>query len=160
MPEAFALPEFTRSLRALAVPSEAGAGQDRILAPLIAARAAAHRVQTPEAQVTAFDAGRLERAWREAIAALAAERHRRSEPDRRALQAHVEELAAPVWAALHRVRDAGAAVRAAPANARREAWDAWVASLRRLFGAADDWWRAAAPVLGDAPRKRRWWRRR
>ncbi|HET8771352.1 MAG TPA: hypothetical protein VFM71_10255 [Gemmatimonadaceae bacterium] len=159
MPDAFVLPEFTRSLRALAVPSEPGTGHDRILAPLIDARAAASRVQTPEAQVAAFDAGRLERAWRDAIAALAAERHRRSAPDRRALQAHVEELGAPVWAALRSVRDAGAAVRTAPVASRREAWDSWVGALRGLFAAADDWWRAAQPVLGDAPRKRRWWRR-
>ncbi len=154
------LPEFTRSLRALAVPSAPGSDHDRIFAPLIQARASAHRVQTLEAQLAAFDAARIERAWREAIAALGADRHPRSAPDRRALVAELEELGAPVWAALARVQGAAGAARTAPVDRRRAAWETWVDTIRVLFEAADDWWRAALPVLGD-PRGRRGslWRR-
>lgn len=159
MPE-HALPEFTRSLRALAVPSAPGADQDRILAPLIEARAAAHRVTTLEAQVAAFDAARLERAWRDAIAAFAADRFPRSAPDRRALAAELDVLAAPVWASLRRLRDAGTAARGASRDERRAAWERWVAAVRAVFQAADDWWRVAPPILGDpAGRRGVRWRR-
>ena len=159
MPE-FVLPEFTRSLRALAVPSAPGSDHDRIFAPLIQARAAAHKVHAMEAQLAAFDAARLERSWREEIAALAKERHARSAPDRRALQAELEELGAPVWAALGRVQTAAAAARVAPVNERTAAWEKWVVTVQRLFEAADDWWRAALPVLADSRgRSGGFWRR-
>jgi hypothetical protein len=159
MPE-FVLPEFTRSLRALAVPSAPGSDHDRIFAPLIQARTAANKVHAMEAQLAAFDAARLERSWRESIAALAKERHPRSAPDRRALQAELEELGAPVWAALARVQVAAATARTATNEARRAAWDQWVLAIQRLFEAADDWWRSAMPVLGASRGKRpSFWRR-
>lgn len=149
MPE-FELPEFTRSLRALAVPSQPGSDHDRVFKPLIAARTAAAKVQSVEAQVAAFDPARLEREWREAIAALAAARHAASAPDRRALDAELDALAAPVWSALRALQQAGAAAKAAGGEQRRHAWLAWVEAVQRTFDAADDWWRAALPVLGDS----------
>jgi hypothetical protein len=159
MPE-FVLPEFTRSLRALALPSAPGSGHDRVLAPLVQARAAANRMHALEAQVAAFDAARLERAWREAIASLAAERHAGSAPDRRALEATLDDLAQPVWAALERLRQAGAAARTAPGDARAVQWERWVVTVQRLFEAADDWWGAARTVLEASPAPGRpWWRR-
>lgn len=159
MPE-FALPEFTRSLRALAVPSGPGSDHDRIFAPLIQARTAANKVHAMEAQLAAFDAARLERAWRDAIVELAKDRHPRSAPDRRALQAELEELGIPVWTALAAVDKAAAAAREAPTALRQAGWERWVVTVQRLFEAADDWWRAAQPVLAD-PRGRRasFWRR-
>lgn len=159
MPE-FELPEFTRSLRALAVPSAPGSDHDRVFKPLIQARTAAHKVQAPEAKIAAFDAARLEREWREAIAALAAARHGGSAPDRRALEAELGDLGAPLWSALARMQHAAQAARAAAGPARRVAWDAWVASVQQVFDAADDWWRAALPVLGDSRgRQGSLWRR-
>jgi hypothetical protein len=159
MPE-FVLPEFTRSLRALAVPSAPGSDHDRIFAPLIQARTAANKVHAMEAQLAAFDAARLERSWRESIAALAKERHPRSAPDRRALQAELEELGAPVWASLARVQVTAGAARTATNEARRMAWDQWVLAIQRLFESADDWWRSAMPVLGASRGKRpSFWRR-
>jgi hypothetical protein len=159
MPE-FILPEFTRSLRALAVPSAPGSDHDRIFAPLIQARAAAHKVHAMEAQLAAFDATRLERSWRETIAQLAKERQPRSAPDRRALQAELEELGAPAWAALARLQAAAGAARTAAADGRRPAWDRWVLAVQRLFEAVDDWWREAEPVLAASRRARpSFWRR-
>ncbi len=159
MPE-YELPEFTRSLRALAVPSRPGSDHDRVFKPLIAARTAAGKVQSVDAQVAAFDPARLEREWREAIAALAAARHAGSDSDRRALEAELDALAAPVWRALRALQQAGAAARIAPADQRRSQWSRWVDAVQHTFDAADDWWRAALPVLGD-PRGRRGalWRR-
>jgi hypothetical protein len=159
MPE-FELPEFTRSLRALAVPSAPGSDHDGVFRPLIQARTAAHKVQAPEAKVAAFDSARLERDWREAIATFANTRHAKSAPDRRALEAELSELAAPLWAALNRMQAAGAAVRATSGQDRRATWDAWVATVQQVFDAADDWWRAALPVLADSRgRQGALWRR-
>lgn len=159
MPE-YELPEFTRSLRALAVPSAPGSDHDRVFKPLIQARTAAHKVQSVEAQVAAFDPARLEREWREAITALASARHAASAPDRRALEAELDTLAAPVWAALRALQQAGAAAKGAGADQRRAAWAKWVEAVQRTFDAADDWWRAALPVLGDARGRRgALWRR-
>jgi hypothetical protein len=162
MPETseYELPEFTRSLRALAVPSAPGSDHDRVFAPLLQARTTAHRVRGPEAQAAAFDAARLEREWRAAIAQLAAARHARSAPDRRALEAELDELAAPLWAALGHLQDSAAAMRLASPGQRRARWERWVARVQAVFDAADDWWRLALPVLGD-PRGRRGalWRR-
>jgi len=65
-----------------------------------------------------------------------------------------------VWTSLEALQRAGAAAKAAPADGRRAAWTKWVEAVQRTFDAADDWWRAALPVLGD-PRGRRGalWRR-
>lgn len=152
MPE-FTLPEFTRSLRALAVPSAPGSDHDRVFKPLIQARTAAHKVHAVEAQVAAFDAARLEREWREAIAAFAAVRHARSAPDRRALEAELDTLAAPLWSALRALQQSATATRTVAAAERKAAWERWVDAVQRVFNTADDWWRAALPVLGD-PRGR------
>lgn len=159
MPE-FELPEFTRSLRALAVPSAPGSDHDRIFAPLLQARTTAHRVRGVEAQAAAFDAPRLERDWRAAISALALARHPRSAPDRRALEAELDQLGRPLWEALARMQDAATALRLATPDAKRASWERWVSSVQEVFDRADDWWRLSLPVLGD-PRGRRGalWRR-
>lgn len=159
MPE-FELPEFTRSLRALAVPSAPGSDHDRVFAPLIQARTTAHRVRGPEAQAAAFDAARLEREWRAAIGTLASSRHPASAPDRRALEAELDHLAAPLWTALATLGAAATAMRVAGNDGKRAAWERWVESVQAVFDRADDWWRLSLPVLGD-PRGRRGslWRR-
>lgn len=149
MPE-FTLPEFTRSLRALAVPSAPGSDHDRVFKPLIQARTAAHKVHAVEAQVAAFDATRLEREWREAITAFATARHGRSAPDRRALEAELDTLGAPLWSALQALQKAAAATRLAAATDRKAAWERWVDAVQHVFNTADDWWRALLPVLGDS----------
>jgi hypothetical protein len=156
----FELPEFTRSLRALAVPSAPGSDHDRIFAPLIQARTTAHRVRGPDAQAAAFDAARLEREWRAAITHLAAARHQASAPDRRALEAELDLLAKPLWAALARLQAAAVALRLATGESKRAPWGEWVAAVQAVFDRADDWWRLSLPVLGD-PRGRRgsFWRR-
>ena len=73
--DAFALPEFTRSLRAFAAPRAVGQpAHEAIFGPLIAARRTAARMRSPDSRVAAFDAERLRRAWREAMTTIAAER--------------------------------------------------------------------------------------
>lgn len=149
MPE-FVLPEFTRSLRSLAVPSKPGSDHDQIFAPLIQARSMAHKAQSVEAQLAAFDSARLERGWRSAISALATARHKRSAPDRRALEAELDLLAAPLWEHLRMMHAAAERARIAKRDDRRVEFDAWVDRVREVFRAADDWWTEAMPVLADS----------
>lgn len=156
----YPLPEFTRSLRALAVPSAPGSDHDVVFVPLLDARRAAHRATSLEQQLAAFDAARLERAWRGAIATLAERKHPKSLPDRRALGAELELLGTPLWSVLAALRAQAESTRQARGEARRAAWAQWIESVRVVFRAADDWWEAALPVLAD-PRGRRGalWRR-
>lgn len=156
----FTLPEFTRSLRALAVPSAPGSDHDVIFTPLLEARRAAHKAGSVEQQVAAFEAGKLERGWRGAIASLAERRHAKSLPDRRALAAELELLASPLWRELALLKARADALRLAKAESRQVAWGQWVEQLHVIFRAADAWWELSLPVLAD-PRGRRgaFWRR-
>lgn len=156
----YPLPEFTRSLRALAVPSAPGSDHDVVFAPLLDARRSAHRATSLDQQLAAFDAARLDRGWRGAIATLAERRFSTSLPDRRALGAELELLAQPLWAALESLKASAERVRLAKAEEKRGAWEAWVAEVQRVFRAADAWWEQSLPVLAD-PRGRQgaFWRR-
>lgn len=156
----YPLPEFTRSLRALAVPSAAGSDHDRVFTPLLEARRAAQRAMSVDQQVAAFESGKLERAWRGAIASMAEAHHPKSLPDRRALAAELELLAAPLWSSLGSLKTAAEALHLAREGSKRPAWETWVEAVRDVFRAADDWWGLALPVLAD-PRGRRgaFWRR-
>ena len=156
----YPLPEFTRSLRALAVPSAPGSDHDVVFTPLLEARRAAQRASSLEQQLAAFDAARLARAWRGSIATLAERKHPRTLPDRRALAAELDLIATPVWAALEELGRIAESVKLARAEAKKGTWEQWLAEVQRVFRAADDWWEAALPALAD-PRGRRGalWRR-
>jgi len=156
----YPLPEFTRSLRALAVASAPGSDHDVIFAPLLDARRAAHRATTLDQQLAAFDAARLDRAWRGAIATLAERRFATSLPDRRALAAELELLARPLWSSLETLKAAAERTKLARPEHKRETWSAWVTELQLLFRSADAWWEQCLPVLAD-PRGRKgaFWRR-
>ncbi|HRN53833.1 MAG TPA: hypothetical protein PK788_10070 [Gemmatimonadaceae bacterium] len=136
----YPLPEFTRSLRALAVASAPDSDHDVVFAPLLEARRAAHRATSLDQQLAAFDAPRLERGWRGAIATLAERRFPKSLPDRRAVAAELELLARPLWARVESLKAAAERTKLARSDAKRDAWTAWVAELQLLFRAADAWW--------------------
>ena len=140
-PADFALPELTRSLRALGSARWLrDADHARFLTPLLTARRNAARVRTAEGQVAAFQADRLRRAFTEAVEQMAAARHAKSAPDRRAYAARVSDAGSAVWRALDALEAAAATVAAASAAVRAGAWHAWVADLQQLFLAADVWW--------------------
>jgi hypothetical protein len=142
MPE-FTLPEFTRSLRALAVPSQPGSDHDLVWAPFVQALTMAHKAQSMGAQLAAFEPMRIERALRAAIATMGERRHAKSPPDRRALEAELEMLGDALWRALVRVGEC----------AERDA-------LVLMFRAADDWWADCLPALADSRGRRgALWRR-
>lgn len=150
----YPLPEFTRSLRALAQPSAEGSDHDIVFKPILEARRAAHRATSLEQQLAAFDAAKLERGWRGAIATLAERRHPKSLPDRRAIGAELELLANPLWRTLAGLKAAAEATRLARPDEKRERWEAWVEEVRRTFRAADDWWEACLPALADSRGRR------
>jgi hypothetical protein len=159
MPE-YTLPEFTRSLRALAVPSAPGSDHDIAFAPFLTARALAHKAVSMEAQLAAFDAARIERAVRTAIATLAERKHKKAAPDRRSLEAELELLAAPLFAALAAMKAAADLAKLATAADRRVAWEVWVETVQLMFRAADDWWADSLPALADSRGRRgALWRR-
>jgi hypothetical protein len=154
--EHFALPEFTRALRGFASAGALGSSDhDRVFAPLLAARKAAARVETIEGQVAAFDAQRLERALREALDAMCAERVPKNGGERRALAARLEELAAPALAALPRIEAEAARLRAARESERAAPWRAWVAAVQALFDGADRFWSDLQRSLGASPTRRK-----
>lgn len=135
----FALPEFTRSLRALAVPSASGADHDVAFAPLLEARRAAHKATSVDQQLAAFDAGKLERAWRGGIASLAERRHPKSLPERRAMAAELDLLGEPLWRELAVLKEVADRAKLARAEDRHPLWTQWVAQLHVLFRTADAW---------------------
>lgn len=156
----YPLPEFTRSLRALAQASAPGSDHDVVFGPLLEARRAAHRATSVDQQLAAFEAGKLERAWRGAIATLAERKHGKSLPDRRALAAELELLAQPLWSALEQLKVLAERARLARPDEKRAAWEPWVQQLHVVFAAADAWWEQSLPALAD-PQGRRGalWRR-
>jgi glycerol-3-phosphate O-acyltransferase len=159
MPE-YPLPEFLRSARALAIASAPGSNHDIVFAPLLRARRAAQEATSLEGQLDAFDAQRLDRAWRGAIASLAARAHPRVLPDRRAMAAELELLATPLWRALEQLQHAADAGRTASPATQRRAWERWTEQVRAVIRAADAWWEAALPVLADSQGRRgALWRR-
>lgn len=138
MPDAFALPEFTRSLRGFASVQALGTTtHERVFGPLMTARRAAERVHAPDSRVAAFDADRLRRGLADAIAAIAADRSGGDAATRRALEARLEEAAAPALSALRALADAAATVRSAPEATRPMAWANWCAAVQAVFDGFD-----------------------
>ncbi len=150
----YVLPELTRSLRALgAARWLRDADHARFFTPLLTARRSAARVRTAEGQVAAFQADRLRRALADAVDQMAAGRHPRSAPDRRAFVARITDAGAGVWQSLDTLEQRGEALTAAGTDARAGAWNAWLAALQQLFLAADAWWMAIVEQRdGSRPR--------
>jgi hypothetical protein len=162
--EPYGFPEVTRALRAFGsrrgLP---GSDHDRFFAPLVEALRAARETHATGAAwrtVNAVDVPRVEAAVRAALAVLAAERAAGSPPDARALEAELEELCEPLFAALGALAERADLVRASDDAARPAAWRAWAAGMASAFAAADRAWIAALPALADARGGRgRLWRR-
>ena len=154
MPEssAFELPEFTRSLRAFAaVDSLGNPDHDRWFAPLLAARTSAAPVQGIDGRFAAFDAARLRTALLDALTQMAADRFKKSAPDRRALEALLEERCEPAFIALVGVERAAAGLHPDSSLTRAEVWTTWTAAVQSLFDAADRSWAAMRVALRDYP---------
>jgi hypothetical protein len=154
------LPELTLALRGLGSPrAQPGPDHDRYFGPLLAARRAAQRASDPAGRMAAMRGVALEAELERVLHAFAGERYPASPPDRRALEAELDDLAAPVRMSLRRLDEAARAVAAAPDDTAFVWWRAWAAECRALFAHADACWLAAIPALGDAPPPpKRFWR--
>jgi hypothetical protein len=122
----------------------------RFFTPLLTARRNAARVRTAEGQVAAFQADRLRRAFTDAVDQMAAARHPKSAPDRRAYAARVSDAGSAVWRGLDALEAAAATVANAGSAVRAEAWHTWVAELQQLFLAADVWWQRVVELRDGA----------
>lgn len=158
---AFALPEVTRSLRAMGSRRAApGAVHDRLFAPLLAARRRAELLADPFDRARAFEAAALRGAVDRLLAELAAERFGSRAPERRALEAELRECAGDLLTRLERLAGEERALRASDDRVRLARWRAWVEALHGVFEGADACWGSLRPALEreppPAPRWRRW----
>lgn len=156
------LPELTRPLRALGSRrGRLGVDHDRFFAPLLTARRRGERASDRRGRLRAFDGGSMSAALNSAIADFAKARFPRRAPDRRALEAELQEIAAPLLTSLGAL-DVYAS-RAAEEDSEATAfirWRSWCGAVQEVFDRADRCWIAFGPVLGDAPPVRRpLWRR-
>lgn len=160
---ALALPEFTRTMRGLGTRrGHLGCDHDRFFAGLLAARRAAEGFVEPESRLAAFDPRRLSQALTTLLTDLASERFPQSAPDRRALEAELQECAERMYAALDALGEAAEQVRVSPTASRLARWRGWTWAAHRVFEEADRCWIAMVPALAAAPTpapRRSFWRR-
>jgi hypothetical protein len=157
---ACALPEFTRALRGLGSPrGRPGAEHDRFFRPLLEARRGAERSPRHEGARLAFDSVSLRAAFTRRLREMAHERYPNAPPERRALEAHATDVAAPLFAALLALDDAQRAVDVATDIERFARWRAWTAALQRVFDRADEGWLALEHVFVAPVRSGGGWRR-
>lgn len=164
--DARALGEMTRGLRSLGARrrgTSVGGEQSRFFAPLLKARRVVEKSRSGRGSdpLAAFDGEALGTALASAIAELARERYPASAPDRRALEAELEECAEPLLLGMTSIIGAANGVRRAPDDSRLVHWRSWSREVRALFERADRCWCAMAPVLEQAAPlpERPWWRR-
>lgn len=157
------LPELTLSLRALGARGRAGRGtdHDRFFAPLLDARRRGEGARGTAGVVQALDARELRAALTATLRDFTVERFATQEPDRRSLEAELEESAAPVFDALDVLERTQRELVEADDTTRYAMWRAWAAAVRALFERADACWAAICPVLLDCVPQppRPFWRR-
>ena len=158
---AYALPEVMRGLRAYGSSrARPGAEHDRFFAPLVrplrelrtAHEQSLGRRGVPWRAAESVDATRAGVELRATLAAFAAERFPRPEsaPDRRALQAELEEEAEELFERLDALTAAAQRLHTAAEVERVAAWRAWTTALAATLDAADRCWARALPALGGS----------
>lgn len=158
--QVYAVPEFTRSLRALgARRGSPGAEHDRFFGALLAARRAAEGALSPDAVRAAFDPPALRGAIIQRLRELAAERYPGEPPERRALEAELLDESAALLAALDALHQAARALAGSSETERFARWRAWQRALQVVFERADACWLTLSVVLAEGGRgKRARWR--
>jgi hypothetical protein len=153
------MPELTRGLRAFGATRDSSGARadhrstlhgahDRWFAPLLAARRAVHGVSDPLRQVTLLDGAALSAEMLRAIEEIAATRAPGDPAEQRAVEAALEDEAAPLFSALERLAIAGEAVRGGATDTRFSDWRRWRDAARLAYAAADEVWDAFSEVLG------------
>ncbi|HEY5545331.1 MAG TPA: hypothetical protein VIK50_04705 [Gemmatimonadaceae bacterium] len=142
------LPELTRGHRLLG--SRRGGPVDlqaRFLAPFLQARRRLEEEADLDARVTTLDAKALRERLDVTLKTIARDAYPSSHPDRRGLEAELEEVMAPFFHGLEEMESAARHFRSAPESIRFMAWRAWVSSALNVFSLADSGWAGAARLL-------------
>lgn len=150
-----AIPEMTRSLRALGAGSlAAGEEHDRFFGPLLEARLLAERAPNLVALRAAFDAAALHAAIAEVMEEIAVDRYPAEAGERRALVAELKDAARDLFARIAELERAEKLLGACDDSERFVRWREWSAVLRNVFRRADESWIVIHPVLSDDRRGR------
>jgi hypothetical protein len=145
---ACAMPEVMRGLKSPGrSQGKAEGAHDRWFAPLLAVRRLVEGVSDPVRQVQLLDAGTLTLELERAIGEIAAIAAPGGAAEQRAVEAVLEEAAAPLFLAVAMMGIAGDAVRGGALDTRMADWRQWVHTVRGVFAAADDAWTAMADAI-------------
>ena len=142
------LPELARSHRLLG--SRRGGAVDRqakFLAPLLQARRRLEEEADLDARVATLDAKALRERIDAALRTLASEAFPSSNPDRRGLEAELEEAMASLFSGMDSMERAAKHFRSAPDQTRFTAWRDWVTAVTRVYALADTSWASTAKLL-------------
>lgn len=129
--------------------SAPGSDHDQWFEALLTARRVAEESRTVETQRRAFDAARLTRHAQVTRAGWAAARFE-NDADRRALEAELEEIAAPYSQALRQLEHAALRLRQAGEDRQFATWRRWTGTVKNAFRTADDVWALTVPALCDS----------
>ncbi|HEY7861416.1 MAG TPA: hypothetical protein VIB98_08215, partial [Gemmatimonadaceae bacterium] len=128
-----AMPEMTRSLRALGAGAHAGGEEhDRFFSPLLEARVIAERAPNLVALRAAFDAAALSASIESVLEELAAERYPGAAGERRALVAELSDAAEELSSRIAELERAESALGACDDSERFVRWREWSDALRNV----------------------------
>ena len=146
------LPELARDHRLLG--SRRGgsvAAQARFLNPLLDARKRLEKEPDLETRVALLDARQLRDRVLAALGAIASDTFPASQPDRRALEAELEEAMTGFFRQLDSVDAAAKYFRGAPEAIRFSAWREWANRVVDAYSLADGAWATASRFIPSSP---------
>ena len=145
------VPELVRSHRLLG--SRRGGSADaqvKFLAPLLQARKRVEGAADLETRVALLEGKVLRERVVAALQTIAKDAYPSSHPDRRGLEAELDEAMVPFYRGLDKLDSAAALFRDAPEPIRFHAWRQWILALSNAFALADSGWASAARLLPTA----------
>jgi len=147
------VPELVRSHRLLG--SRRGGSADaqvKFLAPLLQARKRVEGAPDLETRVAQLEGRILRERVVAALQTIAKDVHPASHPDRRGLEAELDEAMVPFYRGLDKLDAAAKYFRDAPEPIRFLAWHRWISELSNAFALADSGWASAARLLSTSTR--------
>ena len=142
------LPELVRSHRLLGSRRGGSAqAQAKFLAPLLQARKRVEDAPELETRIALLEGKILRERVNAALQTIAKDMFPSSHPDRRGLEAELDEAMLPFYRGLEGVDAAAADFRDAPEAVRFIAWRRWISALSGAFALADSGWANAARIL-------------
>lgn len=142
------LPELARGHRLLG--SSRGGHVDlqaKFLAPFVQARKRLEEEADLDARVATLDARALRERVYAALQGFAKDAHPSSQPDRRALEAELEEALGSLFDGISAMESVAGHFRKAPEAIRFMAWRDWMSAVSNVFALADSSWASASRLL-------------